>query len=52
MKTSQLVALALLLLVIGGLAFTFVRHGARVKPDSNPDNWARHSGGDGAGPSS
>jgi hypothetical protein len=59
MKASQVVALVLLLLVIGGLAFTFVRHGAKVKPDDNPDNWRQHTGGgggatggDGAGPPS
>jgi hypothetical protein len=50
MVTSQWVGLALLLPIIGGIALTFVRHGAKVKPDNNSDNWARHTGGDGAGP--
>ena len=60
MQLSQLVALGILPLIIGGLAFTFVRSGAEVKPHNNPDNWQSYTGGgsgqsgadSGAGPSS
>jgi hypothetical protein len=54
MKVSQIVALAFLAVIIGGLAFGFVRRGARLKRHDNPDNWPAHtggSGGDGASPS-
>ena len=46
MQLSQLVALGILLLIIGGLAFMFVRSGAKVKPHDNPD-WQSYSGGSG-----
>jgi hypothetical protein len=36
--TSQLVALALLLAVVGGLLFLFLRSGSKIKPDQNRKN--------------
>jgi len=36
--TSQLVALVLLLALIGGLLFLFLRSGAKIKPDPNRRN--------------
>jgi hypothetical protein len=37
MQTSQWIGIALLLLLIGGLVYAFVRHGAKVKPDQKHD---------------
>ena len=55
MKVSQIVALAFLVLMIGGLVFSFVRHGAKLKPDPKPDSLppgaGGYTGGDGASPS-
>ena len=36
MTGSQWLAAAILLLVLGGLLFAFLRHGTKIKPD--PDN--------------
>jgi len=55
MKVSQIVALAFLGLMIGALAFSFVRHGAKLKSDRKPDSLPPGAGGytrgDGASPS-
>jgi hypothetical protein len=58
MNPSQIIALAVLVLIIGGLAYSFFRQAPKLKPDNNPDNWASrtggsegHTGGDGASPS-
>jgi hypothetical protein len=59
MTASQIVALAVLVIIIGGLAFSFFRQAPKLKPDDRRDNWAQHTGGgsggyiggDGANPS-
>jgi hypothetical protein len=54
MSASQIIALAILVLIIGGLAFSFFRQAPKLKRDDNPDNWSQYgggSGGDGASPS-
>jgi len=44
MSASQIVALAVLVLIIGGLAFSFFRQAPKLKRDDNPDNWSRYDG--------
>ena len=51
MSASQIVALAVLVLIIGGLAVSFFRQAPKLKRDDNPDNWSQYGGGDGVGPS-
>ena len=46
MRTSQWIGIALLLLLIGGLVYAFVRHGAKVKPDRKHDVGVGTTSGD------
>jgi hypothetical protein len=50
MQTSQWIGIALLLLLIGGLVYAYVRHGAKVKPDEkHPTGVGTTSGDDHGG---
>jgi hypothetical protein len=58
MSASQIIALAVLVLIIGGLAFSFFRQAPKLNLDDRRDNWGRHTAGsdghtpgDGASPS-
>ena len=41
MSASQIVALAVLVLIIGGFAFSCFRKAPKSKRDDNPDNWSQ-----------
>ncbi|MCK1400450.1 hypothetical protein IVB45_04085 [Bradyrhizobium sp. 4] len=51
--TSQLVALALLLALIGGLLFLFLRSGSKIKPDPDRkiEDWPNITQGGSGDPS-
>ncbi|MBV9427251.1 MAG: hypothetical protein JO084_05990 [Bradyrhizobiaceae bacterium] len=58
MSISQVIAFAVLVLLIGGLAFSFFGQAPKLKLDDRRDNWGRHTAGsdghtpgDGASPS-
>jgi hypothetical protein len=36
MKPTQWIGVALLILIVGGILYAFVRHGSKIKPD--PDD--------------
>jgi len=49
MQPSQWIGIALLLLLLGGLVYAFIRPGSKVRPDKSHDpgtaaDWSEHSG--------
>ncbi len=45
----QWLSLAILLAIVGGFAFLFIRHGTKVKPSGNSDGGYPGVGQDGGG---
>ena len=49
MQPAQWIGIALLLLLLGGLVYAFIRSGSKVRPDKSHDpgtaaDWSEHGG--------